>query len=84
MILEALRDVTFWRRNFHPEDDILITEKVRRGEAFQDSLALLQQEFLCLLANLKGDIPFYSPRYIGLSRRSVAAGNRRLLCCDAS
>lgn len=65
MILEALRDVTFWRRNFHPEDDILITEKVRRGEPFQDSLALLQQEFLCLLANLKGDIPFYSPRYIG-------------------
>ena len=65
MILEAMRDVTFWRRNFHPEDDILITEKVRRGESFQDSLALLQQEFLCLLANLKGDIPFYSPRYIG-------------------
>lgn len=65
LILEALRDCVFWRRNFHPEDDILITEKVRREDAFQDSHALIQQEFLGLLANLKRDIPFYSPRYIG-------------------
>lgn len=65
LVLEALRDCVFWRRNFHPEDDILITEKVRRRDEFQDSHALIQQEFLSLLANLKGDIPFYSPRYIG-------------------
>ncbi len=65
LILEALRDCVFWRRNFHPEDDILITEKVKREEAFQDSLALVRQEFLTLLANLKRDVPFYSPRYIG-------------------
>ncbi|HWQ33358.1 MAG TPA: pyridoxal-dependent decarboxylase [Blastocatellia bacterium] len=65
LILEALRDCVFWRRNFHPEDDILITEKARRDDEFQDSLALIQQEFLNLLANLKRDIPFYSPRYIG-------------------
>ena len=65
LILEALRDCVFWRRNFHPEDDILITEKIKREESFQDSHALIQQEFQSLLANLKGDIPFYSPRYIG-------------------
>jgi tyrosine decarboxylase len=65
LILEALRDCVFWRRNFHPEDDIIITEKVKREDAFQDSLALARQEFLTLLANLKRDIPFYSPRYIG-------------------
>jgi glutamate/tyrosine decarboxylase-like PLP-dependent enzyme len=65
LILEALRDCVFWRRNFHPEDDIIITEKCKREEAFQDSLALVRQEFLTLLANLKRDIPFYSPRYIG-------------------
>jgi len=45
LVLEALRDCVFWRRNFHPEDDILITEKVRRRDEFQDSHALLQQEF---------------------------------------
>lgn len=65
LILEALRDCVFWRRNFHPEDDIIITEKCKREDAFQDSLALVRQEFLTLLANLKRDIPFYSPRYIG-------------------
>jgi hypothetical protein len=30
LVLEALRDCVFWRRNFHPEDDIIITEKVKR------------------------------------------------------
>jgi hypothetical protein len=38
---------------------------VNREDAFQDSLALVRQEFLTLLANLKRDIPFYRPRYIG-------------------
>jgi hypothetical protein len=65
LVLEALRDCVFWRRNFHPEDEILITEKVKRTEAFQDSHALIRQEFLSMLANLKRDVPFYSPRYIG-------------------
>jgi glutamate/tyrosine decarboxylase-like PLP-dependent enzyme len=65
LVLEALRDCVFWRRNFHPEDDIIITEKVKREDAFQGSLALVRQEFLTLLANLKRDVPFYSPRYIG-------------------
>ncbi|HEU0185811.1 MAG TPA: pyridoxal-dependent decarboxylase [Blastocatellia bacterium] len=65
LVLEALRDCVFWRRNFHPEDDIIITEKVKREDAFQDSQALVRQEFLTLLANLKSDVPFYSPRYIG-------------------
>jgi hypothetical protein len=30
LVLEALRDCVFWRRNFHPEDDIIITEKCKR------------------------------------------------------
>ena len=28
LVLEALRDCVFWRRNFHPEDDIIITYSV--------------------------------------------------------
>ena len=50
LILEALRDCVFWRRNFHPEDDITITEKVKSEDVFQDSPALVRQEFLALLA----------------------------------
>jgi hypothetical protein len=40
LVLEALRDCVFWRRNFHPEDDIIVTEKCKREDAFQDSQAL--------------------------------------------
>lgn len=65
LVLEALRDCVFWRRNFHPEDDIIITERVKRDDSFQDSHSLIQQEFMSMLANLKRDVPFYSPRYIG-------------------
>lgn len=65
LVLEALRDCVFWRRNFHPEDDIIITERVKRDDSFQDSHAIIQQEFMSMLANLKRDVPFYSPRYIG-------------------
>lgn len=65
LVLEALRDCVFWRRNFHPKDEILITEKLRRDPSFQESIDHLQQEFIKLLADLKRDIPFYSPRYIG-------------------
>ena len=65
LVLDALRDCIFWRRNFHPEDESLITEKVKRESEFQDSQALLRQELINLLAHLKRDIPFYSPRYIG-------------------
>ena len=65
LILEALRDCIYWRKNFHPEDEALIDERAKREDGFQDSVSLLQQELINLLANLKRDIPFYSPRYAG-------------------
>jgi hypothetical protein len=65
LVLEALRDCVFWRRNFHPEDEIIITEEIRRDASFQESIDLLQQKFITLLADLKRGVPFYSPRYIG-------------------
>jgi glutamate/tyrosine decarboxylase-like PLP-dependent enzyme len=65
LIIEAIKDCVFWRRNFHPEDEVLITERVKSDTLFQESNDLLQQEFLKLLAELKRGIPSYSPRYIG-------------------
>lgn len=65
LLLEALRDHVFWRRNFHPEDGFLITESDKRSESFQRSVALLSQELLSLLGQLKAGVPFFSPRYIG-------------------
>ncbi|MEZ5402508.1 MAG: pyridoxal-dependent decarboxylase [Bryobacteraceae bacterium] len=65
LIVESLRDTVFWRRNFHPEDGRLIPEKIKRAEEFQDAVDVLEQELFGLLARLKRDIPFFSPRYIG-------------------
>ena len=65
LVLEALRDCVFWRRNFHPEDEFLVPESVKRDKAFQDSVGQMTQHFQNLLADLKRGIPFYSPRYIG-------------------
>jgi hypothetical protein len=65
LVLDAIRDCAYWRRNFQPQDEILITEKIKKDDAFQDSTSRLQHEFFKLLAELKNDTPFYSPRYIG-------------------
>jgi hypothetical protein len=48
LVLEALRDCVFWRRNFHPEDEIIITEEIRRDASFQESIDLLQQKFITM------------------------------------
>ena len=64
-LLEAFRDAVYCRRNFHPKDKVLITKKEKMDETFQDSISLFEQEFQKLLADLKRDVPFSSPRYIG-------------------
>jgi len=62
MILHILRDYHYWRRNYYPSDDMLITEHMRREHAtWQDTLV---QQINEMLARLKRHFPFYSPRYI--------------------
>jgi glutamate/tyrosine decarboxylase-like PLP-dependent enzyme len=65
LLLEALRDHVFWRRNFHPEDGFLVRERNKRSSAYQQSLSALSEELLNLLGELKAGVPFFSPRYIG-------------------
>ncbi len=65
LLLEALRDHVFWRRNFHPEDGFLVGDRGKRSDAYQRSLAVLSEELLNLLGELKAGVPFFSPRYIG-------------------
>ena len=65
LLLEALRDHVFWRRNFHPEDGFLVRERGKQSAAYQQSLSALSEELLNLLAELKAGVPFFSPRYIG-------------------
>lgn len=57
-------DMVFWRRNFHPKDPPHIpyhhlTSPI--GQAYQEEFI---QSLAKLLADLKMDIPFFSPRYL--------------------
>lgn len=65
MILTVYRDYVFWRRNFHPEDAAAILPDDQRSPSYQDFVSNFQRELFTLLGELKADIPFFSPRYIG-------------------
>lgn len=56
-------DYYFWRRNYFPEDAVVIGSAERRHQDdFRDQFEDRLQE---LLAKLKHDFPFHSPRYAG-------------------
>jgi glutamate/tyrosine decarboxylase-like PLP-dependent enzyme len=58
---KILQDYYAWRRNYFPEDGLVVDAEGRRaGVAFQDRF---DDRLLELLAKLKADFPFHSPRY---------------------
>lgn len=64
MIELVNNDMIFWRRNFHPKDIPPIpynnlTSPI--SQSFQDHF---MQSLIQLLADLKQDMPFFSPRYM--------------------
>src|SRR5262245_4478401 len=60
-IRRIVQDYHSWRRNYFPEDGVVIDSSHRRhNEAFQDAF---EDRLLELLARLKNDFPFHSPRY---------------------
>lgn len=60
-IAKILQDYYGWRRNYFPEDGLILDAEGRRsGEAFQDRF---DDRLFELLARLKADFPFQSPRY---------------------
>ncbi len=75
LVVEALRDHVFWRRNYHPEDGFSIREMDKRREGYESSVAVLTQELLGLLAELKRDVPFFSGRYKGhmIAEQTIAS-----------
>jgi glutamate/tyrosine decarboxylase-like PLP-dependent enzyme/anti-sigma regulatory factor (Ser/Thr protein kinase) len=65
MLLKVYRDYVFWRRNFHPEDPVVIQPEDQRRPAYEEFVSRFERELFTLLGELKTGIPFYSPRYIG-------------------
>lgn len=62
LLLLILRDYVHWRRNYFPADPILLNESRRRDfHGIRDSLDENTQR---LLALLRRNFPFYSPRYL--------------------
>lgn len=58
---KILADYYAWRRNYYPEDGLVIDAESRRmGEAFRDRF---DDRLFELMARLKADFPFHSPRY---------------------
>ncbi len=65
LVVEALRDHGFWRRNFHPSDPSYITEEVKRNHDYLQAIDHTRNSFRELLAWLKKSVPFFSLRYQG-------------------
>jgi glutamate/tyrosine decarboxylase-like PLP-dependent enzyme len=72
-VRRILDDHHYWRRNYFPEDGVVLTSELRRrhgawNDRFEDKL-------LELLAALKADYPFHSPRYAAhmLSEQTLPA-----------
>lgn len=73
LLLQALRDYFHWRKNYFPGDPILITRSIQR-ELITEHDAL-RERLDELLAALRRNFPFYSPRYMAhmLSDTTMAA-----------
>jgi glutamate/tyrosine decarboxylase-like PLP-dependent enzyme len=65
LVVEAVRDQVYWRRNFHPEDPAHITEAIQRSDTYVDALGRLEEGYAGLLGFLKKSVPFFSMRYQG-------------------
>lgn len=56
-----IQDYYAWRRNYFPEDAVIVDSSLRRlNEPFHDAF---DDRLLELLGRLKADFPFHSPRY---------------------
>ncbi|MGK7898615.1 MAG: hypothetical protein AB4372_34625 [Xenococcus sp. (in: cyanobacteria)] len=65
LMLLAINDHVFWRRNFHPSDPSPITEAMKREPGYLQAVDTIKTEFYTMLAELKKSAPFASMRYQG-------------------
>ena len=65
LIVEAIRDHSFWRRNFHPQDPTHITEQAKRQPSYLHAMDTLKDNLRSLMSFLKKSVPFFSGRYQG-------------------
>jgi len=73
LLIQVLRDYFHWRKNYFPGDPILVTRSLQRE--FSADHDRLRERLDELMAALRRNFPFYSPRYMGhmLSDTSMAS-----------
>src|SRR5262245_15477297 len=59
LIVEAIRDQAYWRRNFYPSDPTHISESVKRSPEYAFAIDTLRDSYRSLLAFLKKSVPFF-------------------------
>jgi len=70
LVTKIVRDYCHWRRNYFPQDPILISSVRRRElEGEFDKIERLTDR---LIADLRRTFPFYSPRYIAHQQSEVS------------
>lgn len=62
LLLQVFRDYAHWRKNYFPADPILVRKSLRA--ALEPEHDLLEAHLADLLALLRRNFPFYSPRYV--------------------
>lgn len=66
LVVEAVRDHIYWRRNYHPSDPSCISaDKRLSDEEFAKTIGALEDGYNLLLSFLKKSAPFFSMRYQG-------------------
>lgn len=65
LVIEAVRDQAYWRRNYHPSDPTHITDEIKRSPEYLQAMDALKDGYRELLAFLKKSVPFFSMRYQG-------------------
>lgn len=73
LITMVLLDYSYWRKNYFPDDPLVLTSELkRRTEDHRDRLLEMTSS---LVARLRRSFPIYSPRYIGhqLSETTIAS-----------
>jgi len=66
LISKIYEDYIHWRRNFHPEDPMGVTEEDKERPSFKETITNLKSSLEELLSKLReSSMPFHSPRYLG-------------------
>ncbi len=61
---DILRDYVHWRKNYFPEDDLLISKSRQKEEEFEKQIDSIYHKVYKMMGDLKRNFPFYSPRYM--------------------